>query len=54
MAYSPPKAWFYLKKRPAEKAEPPSPPPAGYAWVVDDNGYYVVDDSGYYLIVEVV
>lgn len=28
-------------------------PPAGFAFLVDDDGYYLTDDDGYYLVGEI-
>jgi hypothetical protein len=50
MAYSPPKAWLYLKKR-KQALRDPVPPP-GYVFLIDPtDGSYLFDPTdGTYLI----
>ena len=44
---SPPKAYFYLRKR--RRSFFPTPP-VGFVFVVDSDGAYVTDEAGNYLL----
>jgi hypothetical protein len=54
MSYSPPKAWFYLKKRQALRRDGGTGDmpvlPEGSVYYVDLNGAYIIDNDGNYVI----